>query len=160
MENVEIVKIVVDDINSLFNVYDSDDISDELASYIEKRCSRTAKNQMKICIFTKSRLTTLEKDKVVTAIRSHYGLENKFLGIEIKKMQRVNICYFIAGILTIFIANMLPIGNFIKEIIDVLGCFIVYESSFNLLFTDNELDLQSYRAIKISKAHIEFDEIK
>ena len=157
MDKVEIVNVKVDNIDDLFNNFDDEDISDELATYIENRCSRTMKNDMMIKIFTKEELDNETKDKIVTAIRSHYGIEKKFLDIEIKKLQKVNIYYFIAGILTVLVANVLPLGKFIPDVIDVLGGFIIYESAFNLLFTDNELDLKSYRAIKISKSRIMFE---
>jgi len=160
MDKIEIVNVKIDDIDDLFNKFDDEDISDELASYIENRCSRTMKNEMIVKVFTKEELSEEMKDKIVTAIRSHYGIENKFLDIEIKKLQKVNIYYFLAGILTIFIANVLPIGKFIPEVIDVLGGFIIYESAFNLLFTDNELDLKSYRATKIGKSKIVFEYTK
>ena len=160
MDKIEIVNVKVDDINDLFNNLDDEDISDDLASYIENRCSRTMKNEMMIKVFSKEELSDEMKDKIVTAIRSHYGLENKYLEIELKKLHRVNIYYFIAGVLTIFIANVLPIGKFIPDIIDVLGGFIIYESAFNLLFTDNELDLKSYRATKIEKSKIVFEYTK
>lgn len=153
----EVVKVYVDNLEDIFNKFDNNDISDELANYIEQRCSRTAKNSMDINIITKEELDNEQKDKLVTAIRSHYGLENKYLGIEIKKLNNANILYFIIGIMIIFVANILPIGKFIPEVIDILGGFIIYESAFNLLFIDNELDLKSYRNKKIEKAHIKFE---
>lgn len=157
MNNVEIVKIVVDDLDEIFHQFDYNDISDELATYIENRCSRLAKNEMCIKIITDRELSNQEKDKIVSAIKCHYGLEIKYVGIDIKKMKRVNIYYFLSGLLTILIANLLSIGPFFVEVIDILGCFIVWESAFNLLFTDNEMDLKIDRAKKISKARIEFD---
>lgn len=156
IDDVEIVKVYVDDINDIFNLFDNEDISDEFAAYIENRCSRTTKNKLCIKIFSEE-LDNELKDRIVTAIRSHYGIENKYLGVEIKKMQKVNICYFIAGLLTILAGILLPLGDYIPEVIDVLGGFMIYESASNLLFTDNELDLKSYRAIKISKAKVEFE---
>ena len=87
----EVVKVYVDNLEDIFNKFDNNDISDELANYIEQRCSRTAKNSMEINIITKEELDNEQKDKLVTAIRSHYGLENKYLGIEIKKLNNANI---------------------------------------------------------------------
>lgn len=156
----ELVNVYVDDIDDLFNKFDNEDISDDFAQYIENRCSRTKKNELTIKLITKFDLDKHQKDRIVTAIRSHYGIENKFLGLEVKKINRVNICYLIAGLLTILVGTSIHIGSYIPEVIDVLGGFIVYESAFNLLFTDNELDLKSYRAIKISKAHVVFELLK
>lgn len=159
LDDIEVVKVYVNDIDDIFNLFDNEDISDELVAYIENRCSRTTKNKLCIKIISKEELDNEQKDKIVTAIRSHYGIENKYLGIEIKKIQRVNLCYFIAGLLIILAGILLPMGNYVPEVIDVLGGFMIYESASNLLFTDNELDLKSYRAIKISKARVEFEKI-
>lgn len=157
LDDIEIVKVYIDDIKDIFNKFDYEDISDELALYIENRCSRTTKNKLCIKMFFSRDLTSAEKDSIVTAIRAHYGLEKKFLEVEIEKLKRVNICYFVAGLLTILAGILLPLGDYIPEVIDVLGGFMIYESASNLLFTDNELDLKSYRAIKISKAKVEFE---
>ena len=157
LDELEIVKVYIDDMKDIFNQFDYEDISDELANYIENRCSRTTKNKLCIKMYFNNELTNEEKDKIVTAIRSHYGLEKKYLEVEIKKLQKVNLCYFIAGLLTILASILLPLGSYIPEVIDVLGGFMIYESASYLLFTDNELDLKCYRAIKISKAKVEFD---
>lgn len=155
--DIEIVNVYIDNYDDIFNKFDNTDISDELANFIEQRCSRTAKNSLRIKIITNEELDNEQKDRVVTAIRSHYGLENKYLGIEIKNLNNANMLYFLVGLLIIFVANILPIGKFILEVIDILGGFIIYESAFNLLFIDNELDLKSYRNKKIEKAHIDFE---
>jgi hypothetical protein len=157
LDDIEFVKVYVDDIKDIFNQFDYEDISDELANYIENRCSRTTKNKLCIRMFFNNELTSEEKDRIVTALRAHYGLEKKYLEVETEKLKKVNICYFIAGLLTILAGILLPLGDYIPEIIDVLGGFMIYESASNLLFTDNELDLKSYRAIKISKAKVEFE---
>lgn len=156
MNNIEKIKIVVDDLEEIFNRFDTGDISDELANYIEKRCSRV-KNKMIIKIITSEQLNELEKDRVVSAIRSHYGLEIRYLGNDIKKMKIANIVYFIAGILIIIIESILSLGFVFNTVIDILGCFIVWESAFNLLFTDTDLDIKVDRAKKISNCQIEFD---
>ena len=157
LESVEIVKVYLDDLEDIFNKFDREDISDEFASYIENRCSRTTKNDLIIKIITNLDLSNSDKDKIVTAIRSHYGIEKKFIDVEIRKLQKVNICYFIAGLLIVLVSNVFPIGSYIPEVVDILGGFVIYESAFNLLFTDNELDLKCYRVIKISRAHIDFE---
>lgn len=53
---MEIVKIIVDEIDDLFNKFDNSDISDELAIYIENRCSRVKRNEMIIEIYTNNEL--------------------------------------------------------------------------------------------------------
>lgn len=55
-----------------------------------------------------------------------------------------------------FFKNLLPLTNTIKDIVDVLGCFVIWESTFNLLFTDNQMDLKTDRARKISNCRIVF----
>ena len=153
---MEIVKIIIDDIEDIFNKFDKNDISDELATYIEYRCSRVKKNEMTIEIYTDNKLDDKTKDKVVTAIRSHFGLETKYNIIDTKKRKILNIIYFFSGIFIMLFKNLLPLTKTVNDIVDVLGCFIIWESTFNLLFTDNEMDLKTDRAKKISNCHIEF----
>ena len=85
---MEIVKINVDSIDDIFNKFDSNDISDDLAIYIENRCSRVKKQEMQIDIITKEKLDSKDKEKVVIAIRSHFGLETKY-SIEDIKMRKI-----------------------------------------------------------------------
>lgn len=158
--DIEIIEVTVDDIEDIYHQFDNKDISDELATFIENRCSRASKTKVHLEIVTKNELTNNQKDKVVTAIRSHYGLETKFIEMDIQRLKKVNIYFFIAGLLTILIANVLSIGKYIPEVIDILGGVIIYESAFNLLFTDNELDMKLDRAKKIGKAHIYFSKSK
>ncbi len=152
----EIVNIYVDEIDELFNKFDREDISDDLASYIEKRCSR-AKNKMIIKVHTKEMLTDQEKTKIVDAIRSHFGLEIKYLSRDNESMNFVNEVYFIIGVLVILIDYLFPINEVINEIIDILGWFIIWESSFNLFFTDNEMDRKIDYAKKIIQAKVIFE---
>lgn len=155
-EEKEIVNIYVDSIDELFNQFDDEDISDELANYIEKRCSR-AKNKMIIKVHTKNKLTYAEKDRIVDSIRSHFGLEIKYLSRDNERMNFVNFIYFIVGILIIGIDYVLPINEIFNEVIDLLGCFIIWESAFNLFFTDNEMDRSIDYAKKIIQAKIVFE---
>ena len=76
--------------------------------------------------------------------------------IDTKKRKIINLIYFLSGIFILLFKNLLPLTKTINDIVDVLGCFIIWESTFNLLFTDNEMDLKTDRAKKISNCHIEF----
>lgn len=153
---MEIIKIMVDDIENIFNKFDNMDISDELATYIENRCSRVKKQPLKIEIYTKQEINETIQDKIVNAIRTHFGLETKYNLIDTKQRKIINIIYFLSGFFIMFFKNLLPLTSTIKDIVDVLGCFIIWESTFNLLFTDNQMDLKTDRAKKISNCRIVF----
>lgn len=153
---MEIIKIMIDDIEDIFNKFDNMDISDELAMYIENRCSRVKKKPLKIEIYTNQELNDEVQDKVVNAIRTHFGLETKYNLIDTKQRKVINIIYFLSGFFIMLFKNLLPLTNTIKDIVDVLGCFVIWESTFNLLFTDNQMDLKTDRAKKISNCRIVF----
>lgn len=153
---MEIVKIMVDYIDDIFNKFDNFDISDELATYIENRCTRVKKQQMLIEIYTNQELSGEMQDKIVNAIRSHFGLETKYSLIDIKQRKILNIIYFLSGLFIMIFKNWLPLTVTIKDIVDILGCFIIWESTFNLLFTDNEMDKKTAQAKKISNSRISF----
>ena len=45
---MEEVNIYIDNLDEIFNTFDNNDISDELALYIENRCTRLKNNKMVI----------------------------------------------------------------------------------------------------------------
>jgi len=144
----EIIKVYVDDVKEIFNKFDKDDISDELATYIEKRCTRVLKNEMIIKVITKHKLDEKIKDRLVDAIRSHFGLEAKYTILDTQKRKNINIIFFFVGIFLLLFKNLLPLTHTVFDILDILSCFIIWESAFNLLFTDNELDMKVDRSKK------------
>ena len=62
----------------------------------------------------------------------------------------------IAGVLIILLKNLVPLFNTIFDILDIIGCFIIWESAYNLIFTDNEEDRKTDRSKKISNCLIKF----
>lgn len=154
---MEIVNVYVDDIEDIFNRFDNNDISDELADYIEKRCSRVKRNEMSIRFITSSELDEHLKEKVVSAIRSHFGLEIKYSLLDIKKRKMMNVINFFLGLFILLFKNILPLTNTLSDVVDVLGCFIIWEGAFSLLFTDSEIDLKIDRLKKISKCIVKFE---
>lgn len=153
---MEIVKIAVEDVDDIFNKFDSNDITDELATYIENRCSRVRRQEMQINIITKDKLDDKIKDRIVTAIRSHFGLETKYCIDDIKKRKLINVSLFLLGIFILLFKNLLPLLNTITDIADILAWFIMWESAYNLLFRDSAFDIKIDRAKKISNCQIKF----
>ena len=153
---MEIVKIMVDDIDDIFNKFDNFDISDELATYIENRCSRVKKQEMQIDIITKEKLDSKDKEKVVIAIRSHFGLETKYSIEDIKMRKIINAILFLIGIFILIFKNLLPLINTITDIADILAWVIMWESVYNLVFRDTQSDIKIDRAKKISNCQIKF----
>jgi len=153
---VEEINIYIDNIDEIFNMFDCTDISDELATYIENRCSRIKKNELVINIYTKDDLENVIKDKIVDAIRKHFGLETKYNLLESNRRKIANMLLIIAGVLIILLKNLVPLFNTIFDILDIIGCFIIWESAYNLIFTDNEEDRKTDRSKKISNCLIKF----
>lgn len=153
---MEEVKVYVNDYNCLFNVFDKNDISDELAVYIENRCSRLKNKKMVIRFISNNNISDRDKDKLIDALRSHFGLNIKYNLIESKRRNITNLVLMLVGLLILIFKNILPLLNTLFDILDIFACFIIWESAYNLLFTDNESDINIRRAKKISNAKIEF----
>lgn len=153
---MEEVKVYVNDYNCLFNAFDKNDISDELAVYIENRCSRLKKKKMVIRFISNNNISDRDKDKLIDALRSHFGLNIKYNLIESKRRNITNLVLMLVGLLILIFKNILPLLNTLFDILDIFACFIIWESAYNLLFTDNESDINIRRAKKISNAKIEF----
>lgn len=157
MNKRENIVIDIDDIEDIYNQYNKNELNDDLANYIEKRCSRLKKNKVDITFVTNEELNDIEKNKINDLVRSHYELEIKYLNIDVKKIKTANTVYLIAGILIIIIEMILKDFFLISTVIDILGWVLIWESVFNLLFTDNELDIKLSRAKKILNSNITFE---
>lgn len=153
---MEEVKVYINDYDSLFNVFDKNDISEELATYIENRCSRIKNSEMVIKFISNKTISDKDKDKLVDALRSHFGLEIKYNLIESKRRNLTNLVLMLIGLLILIFKNILPLLDTLFDILDIFACFIIWESAYNLLFTDNESDINIRRAKKISNSKIEF----
>ena len=153
---MEEVKVYINDYDSLFNVFDKNDISEELATYIENRCSRIKNSEMVIKFISNKTISDKDKDKLVDALRSHFGLEIKYNLIESKRRNLTNLVLMLVGLLILIFKNILPLLDTLFDILDIFACFIIWESAYNLLFTDNESDINIRRAKKISNSKIEF----
>ena len=153
---MEEVNIYIDNLDEIFNTFDNNDISDELALYIENRCSRIKRTELVIYIHTKDELSSIEKDRIVDAIRKHFGLETKYNLIESNRRKIANMLLIIAGVLIILLKNLTTLFDTVLDILDIIGCFIIWESAYNLIFTDNEEDIKRDRSKKISNSLIKF----
>ena len=153
---MEEIKVYINDYDSLFNVFDKNDISEELATYIENRCSRIKNSEMVIKFISNKTISDKDKDKLVDALRSHFGLEIKYNLIESKRRNLTNLVLMLVGLLILIFKNILPLLDTLFDILDIFACFIIWESAYNLLFTDNESDINIRRAKKISNSKIEF----
>ncbi len=153
---MEEIKVYISDYDSLFNIFDKNDISDELATYIENRCSRLKNKEMVIKFVSSKTISDSDKDKLVDSLRSHFGLEIKYNLIESKRRNITNLVLMLVGLLILIFKNILPLLNTLFDILDIFACFIIWESAYNLLFTDNESDINIRRAKNISNAKIEF----
>ena len=153
---MEEIKVYINDYDSLFNVFDKNDISEELAIYIENRCSRLKNKEMVIKFISNKTISDKDKDKLLDALRSHFGLEIKYNLIESKRINLTNLLLMLIWLLILIFKNILPLLDTLFDILDIFACFIIWESAYNLLFTDNESDINIRRAKKISNAKIEF----
>ena len=158
--NKEVIKVNVTNLSDLFHPFDNDDISDELQDFIEERCSNTTKYDLVIKFITAKELTEQMKEKIVTAIRSHYGLDVKYTELSNKKMKQLNVIYLIIGIVMIFGLRALNIDLSFTYILDIIGSLMIWESAYNLVFMDSEMDQQIILDKKIMKAHIKFEKKK
>lgn len=153
---MEEVNIYIDNLDEIFNTFDNNDISDELALYIENRCTRLKNNKMVIKFISEYEVSKENQSKIINALRSHFGLEIKYNTLENKKRNIINLIIMLVGLLILLFKNILPLTTTIFDIFDIFACFMIWESTYNLLFTDNESDIKIARAKKIISAKITF----
>ena len=158
--NKEVIKVNVTHLADLFHPFDNDDISDELQDFIEERCSNTVKYDLVIKFITSKDLTDTMKDKIVTAIRSHYGLDVKYTELSNRRMKQLNFIYLLIGIIMIFGLRAFGIDLSFTYILDIIGSLMIWESVYNLVFMNSENDQKIILDKKIMRAKIVFEKKK
>lgn len=152
----EIIHIDIEDMDDVYNCFNKNDLSEELQYYIEDQCGRTNSNEVIFRITTREELPEEEKERLVDTIRRHYGLDVRHCELQIKKNKIINILFFIIGVLLLFLLHNVQDLDFIPEVLDIVVCLVIWESIYNLIFKDFQIDLEVGLSKKIYTSRIEF----
>ncbi|MBP3920344.1 MAG: hypothetical protein J6D28_02140 [Bacilli bacterium] len=158
MEKLDI-KVTLNKESMLFNNYNSDQLSDELSNYIYSQCKGIPVNKkININIYHSHSLSTNEKECIVDAIRSNYGIDIKENTLKLKNELVKELILIIIGSLFLIVSNILAFLNIdiIEEIVSIFGWVVIWEVAYNIIFMDTKLRYENKRLKKIVKSKINF----
>jgi len=128
----------------------NDDVSKDLIDYLIKQ-SRNTKNDIKITVNTSLKIENIE-DVIRKGLKNTYNETTKFDEIYDNKQ----LSFFIMGIIFLFLATFVKY-EFIKEIIIILGWFVIWEGVDITLNLDTKLRRNRKILKKLIKSKIEIN---
>lgn len=135
--------------SDLYEKY-NDNVSKELIDYLLKQ-GRNVKSDIKITINTKLNIDKID-DLIKKGLKEYYNETTKF--DEIYDTKQVS--FFIMGLIFLIIATFVKY-EFIKEIIIILGWFVIWEGVDITLNLDTKLRKNRNILKKLMKAKIEIN---
>jgi hypothetical protein len=72
-------------------------------------------------------------------------------------MKQLNVIYLMIGIIMIFGLRAFNVDLSFTYILDIIGSLMIWESVYNLVFMDSEMDQKVILDKKIMQAKIEFE---
>lgn len=158
-KNINNIDININDYYDVCNKFNNSILSDELSMYIYNECrGKSFKDEFKINIKSKTKLSKEQKNKIVDMIRSNYGIDIKENMISIKYTNIGGIVLSILGVLLIILYNLLNKFNlsWISEVILIISWVMIWEAVYNFIFLETKKYIENKRYKKLTTCKIYF----
>lgn len=136
--------------NDYVNKFNNDRISKELNNYLLDEC-KTIKYNSKINIKVKSEfnITEEEQKKFKEMIKNSYVDDNLELNLTLKRLLVVDLIMFLIGIVFLLFYYLSKNIIIMSEILLIFGWVLIWESTYNLLFSrvENKIKIKKNRQI-------------
>lgn len=156
------INIEINENSKIYNEYNSTQLSDELNNYIYNQCKGTkVKTNINININHCNKLNDDEKEKIIDAIRSSYGLQIKEGLLNIKNEHTKELHLILLGMLIIIISHLLLSYklDLIADLTSILGYVLLWEIAYNIVFVETIKRNELRRLERLKKAKISFFKI-
>lgn len=160
-KNTNVIDIIINDKEDLYNNFNSSKLSSELGNYIYNQSLGYPINEkIKINIKVTESLTDKEKNAVVDMIREYFGLSIRETLIYYKYNNFKKVVLFILGIILIYISHFVgTINDFlISEVFLIIGWVAIWEVFENILLVESKKEFKLKRLKKLVKCKIYFGE--
>jgi len=156
------INITIDKETQIFNPYNNEQLSDELSNYIYSCCKGTETNQnITINIIHNHKLEEKEKQKIIDGIRSNFGIDIKENILQFKYDLAIELLLILLGTILLILAKLIKNDTYIlQELISIFGCVMIWEAAYNFIFKDIKTSIENKRLKKLTKAKINFKQIK
>ena len=156
------INIEINEDSKIYNEYNSTQLSDELNNYIYNQCKGTkVKTNINININHCNKLNDDEKEKIIDAIRSSYGLQIKENLLNLKDEHTKQLILILIGMIIIIISHLLLSYklDLIADLTSILGYVLLWEIAYNIVFVETIKRNELRRLERLKKAKITFFKI-
>lgn len=156
------INIEINEESKIYNEYNSTQLSDELNNYIYNQCKGTkVKTNINININHCNKLNDDEKEKIIDAIRSSYGLQIKENLLNLKDEHTKQLILILIGMIIIIISHLLLSYklDLIADLTSILGYVLLWEIAYNIVFVETIKRNELRRLERLKKAKITFFKI-
>ena len=160
-KTVNIIDIIINDKEDIYNNFNSSKLSSELGNYIyNQSLGYSFKEDIKINIKIDEEVTKKEKNDIVDMIREYFGLSIRETLIYYKYNNFKKVVLFILGIILIYISHFIgTINDFlISEVFLIIGWVAIWEVFENILFVETKKKFKLKRLKKLVKCKISFED--
>ena len=157
------INITINKETQIFNPYNNEQLSDELSNYIYSSCKGTpTKKNIKINIIHNYEIKEEEKQEIIDAIRSNFGIDIKENILHFKYDLGLEFLLIIIGTILLVFSKLLTIVDtyILQELISIFGCVMIWEAAYSFIFQDIKTTIENKRLKKLTEAKIYFKQIK
>lgn len=156
MKNIININVLLNEEDDMYHKYNKETLNPELGKYMYDEClGYSLKNEIIINIKANFDMDKELKNKLVSLIRSNYGLEVREQLIYSKYTNIKTIIFFTIGILFLIINQVLN-ANFISEVFLIIGWLGIWDTLEQICFVDTKKRVKIKRLKKLTKAKINF----
>jgi hypothetical protein len=158
-----IISIYIKENDDYYNEFDADDLtlSDDILRFINNRVDNIPNKYNIVLEFDSPKLTQEEKKRLITIIKSHYGLAYFQKQKILKNNKKKSILFFVIGVLFLLLSSLInEYGSLLKEVISIAGWVAVWETVSVVLFDNFKIKNNQVNIDRLYNAKIEFSERK
>ena len=156
---VNIIEVDIKSKDIAFNIFNENQISDEMGKYIFQHAKKSDINsKLIINIDNKVKFNTKEQERLVDAIREHFGLliREKLRYIRFNNIKKMILIFI--GILLTLISNSTrnSLGFLIPEVVSIAGCVAIWEVVHIILFEDTKNRFEIKKLRQLTNCEVNF----
>ena len=156
---VNIIEVDIKSKDIAFNIFNENQISNEMGNYIFKNSKKSGINsKLIINIDNKVKFNEDEQERIVDAIREYFGLliREKMSYTRFNNIKKIILIFI--GVILLLISNSARnnFGFLIPEIVSVAGCVAIWEVAHIILFEDTKNKFEIKKLRQLTSCEINF----
>jgi len=156
---INIIEVDIKSKDVAFNIFNENQISDEMGKYIFKNAKKSGLNsQLIINIDNKVEFNEIEQDRIVNAIREHFGLliRDKMRFARFSNIKKLILTFIGMLLMMLYDSTRSSLGFLIPEIMSLAGCVAIWEVVHIILFEDTKNRFEIKKLRQLTKCEINF----